>query len=188
MYEEKYFHIFLSHKHEDEKLAIKLKQEIEQKFSFKVWLDAFDEELGMKDAKALEIAPDRSKWEYTLSKILIDRLKRSAILMVLMTDNCYESKWIPYECGIAAGINKKTLVLKQNISKTTKTFEFISFWPPINNVKELERYENDIRKEYREITSNKSAVLVSLGKVDNKLCNLYDRSVEEAFKQLISDN
>ena len=146
------YHIFLSHKKEDEKAACAIASLLRTNYGLKVYIDVFDDDLEKRTIllKEYQILPDKDKWEYSLTKHLIDKLKQSAILLVLMTPACLNSKWVPFECGVASAMRKKVLVYLDGV-ENDESFEFISFWPPIKSLKEIERYISDIESEYQKL-------------------------------------
>ena len=84
--------VFISHKKEDQKIAIMLGEFIESKFQYDIYLDIFDCELQ----EAVSINNDKK---------IVDSIKAgvdlSDILLCVISDETRLSWWVPYEIGLA---------------------------------------------------------------------------------------
>lgn len=79
---------FISHKSEDWKIAKSLKVYIEKTFGTTCYLDAYDQGL-------------RNLTPTALTERITKHLRTSSGLMVVFTQNTYESMWVPFEIGVA---------------------------------------------------------------------------------------
>ncbi|MBK7129068.1 MAG: toll/interleukin-1 receptor domain-containing protein [Crocinitomicaceae bacterium] len=102
----KQYDIFLSHSSEDEVLVEGLRLEI-QDMGYSVYVDWIeDPEL------------DRSNVTIETAQLLKDRMQNCKSLIYAISENSYESIWIPWELGYFDGINGKIAILP--ISKQTE--------------------------------------------------------------------
>lgn len=118
--------VFISHKKEDQHIAIALGNFLENQLGVDIYLDIFDPELK----EAVSVSND--------SKIVASikqGLKMSNILLCIISDKTKLSWWVPYEIGIAdcssiqiASIRTKDIDDFPSFLKTKET---------INSIKEL---------------------------------------------------
>ncbi|WP_029523331.1 toll/interleukin-1 receptor domain-containing protein [Persephonella sp. KM09-Lau-8] len=78
--------IFISHKKEDEKKAIKLSDYIEENFGFSTYVDVLDDKIH----------------EYeNVTERIVSQLRNSTHLLVVFSEHTKKSMWVPFELGVA---------------------------------------------------------------------------------------
>ena len=101
--------VFISHKKEDQDIAIELGKYLTEQLDVDIYLDLFDSELR----EAVSVENDAK-----IVASVINGLKLSQVLLCIITDKTRLSWWVPYEIGMAdnAGVKIAT-VYKGNIIK-----------------------------------------------------------------------
>ena len=122
--------IFISHKKEDQHIAIELGDFLTKKLDVDIYLDIFDAELQ----EAVSVENDAK-----IVDSITNGLKLSDILLCVISDKTRLSWWVPYEIGIAensglkiASIRTKEiddfpsfLKTKRTISNLSELIEFV---------------------------------------------------------------
>lgn len=141
--------VFISHKKEDQHVAIELGNFLMNRLDVDIYLDVFDPEL--KEAVSID---NDSKIVASIKK----GLKVSHILLCIISDKTRLSWWVPYEIGIAdcsdvkiASIKTKEIDDFPSFLKTKKTIhnlaelvEFILKSKPLGCFFYSEQQRNDI--------------------------------------------
>lgn len=118
--------VFISHKKEDQDIAIKLGDFLTKKLNVDIYLDVFD--LELQEAVSVEN-------DVKIVNSITSGIKLSDILLCIISDKTKLSWWVPYEIGIA-----DTSGLKIASIKTKQIEDFPSFLKTqktINNLSEL---------------------------------------------------
>ena len=118
--------VFISHKKEDQHIAIALGEFLTSHLEVDIYLDAFDPEL----AEAVSVEND-SKIVATVKK----GLSLSTILLCIVSEKTRLSWWVPYEIGIADSLKIKIASIR---TKNLDDFpSFLKTKETINNLAEL---------------------------------------------------
>ena len=84
--------VFISHKKEDQDIAIELGKYLTEQLDVDIYLDLFDSELR----EAVSVENDAK-----IVASVINGLKLSQVLLCIITDKTRLSWWVPYEIGMA---------------------------------------------------------------------------------------
>ena len=118
--------VFISHKKEDQHIAIELGDFLIKKLNVDIYLDVFDSELQ----EAVSVEND-SKIVDSITK----GLRLSDILLCVLSDKTRLSWWVPYEIGMAEILGIKIVSIR---TKTIDDFPcFLKTKKTINNLSEL---------------------------------------------------
>ena len=121
--------VFISHKKEDQDIAIELGKYLTEQLDVDIYLDLFDPELR----EAVSVEND--------SKIvasIINGLKLSQVLLCIITDKTRLSWWVPYEIGMADNAGVKIASIK---TKNIDDFpSFLKTKTALNNLTELTEF------------------------------------------------
>lgn len=118
--------VFISHKKEDQHIAIELGDFLTKQLGVDIYLDVFDPEL--KEAVSVEN-------DAKIVASIISGLKLSNVLLCIISDKTRLSWWVPYEIGIADNSEMKIASIR-----TKEIDDFPSFLKTkltINNLSEL---------------------------------------------------
>ena len=105
--------IFISHKKEDQHIAIELGNFLTTKMNVDIYLDIFDPELQ----EAVSVENDAK-----IVDSITSGLKLSDILLCVISDKTKLSWWVPYEIGVADNLGLKIASIR-----TKEIDEFPSF-------------------------------------------------------------
>ncbi len=128
--------IFISHKKEDEKKAIKLSDYIEGKFGFSTYVDVLDDKIY--------------KYENVTERI-VSQLRNSTHLLVVFSEHTKKSMWVPFELGVAyereEGIG--VYICPDNFSglRDNDLPEYLEEFPKMKNDTDLDKYLNLIKEK-----------------------------------------
>lgn len=118
--------VFISHKKEDQHIAVELGKFMSEQLNVDIYLDIFDPEL--KEAVSVEN-------DAKIVESITNGLKLSQILLCVISDKTRLSWWVPYEIGVAdnSGITIASIRTKEiddfpSFLKTKRT---------LNNLNEL---------------------------------------------------
>lgn len=118
--------IFISHKKEDQHIAIELGNFLTEKMNVDIYLDIFDMELQ----EAVSVENDAK-----IVSSINDGIKLSDVLLCIVSDNTKLSWWVPYEIGVADNSGKKIASIK---TKQINDFpSFLKTQETINDLSEL---------------------------------------------------
>ena len=116
--------VFISHKKEDQHIAVELGKFLMEQLGVDIYLDIFDPELQ----EAVSVENDAK-----IVASITNGLKLSNILLCVISDKTRLSWWVPYEIGIAdssqievASIRTKDIDDFPSFLKTKKTFNNLS--------------------------------------------------------------
>lgn len=115
--EAKYYDLFISHSFQDRELISGLRNLFEDK-GYSVYVDWIDDkELNRQNVNA------------KTAELLKRRIRCCKGLAYIATDNIANSKWCPWELGIADGMKKKTCILPIMNSNTFTGREYLELYP-----------------------------------------------------------
>jgi hypothetical protein len=131
--------VFISHKKEDELEALKINMILKMNY-VDSYLDLLDPSIT-EDGKALT---DHIK----------SQLNDCTDIIVVMSEATRSSQWVPFEVGMSAQIDMPTAsYLKEGVGLPS----FLSYWPRLKTVADVETYiqirrkvENEIRYIYED--------------------------------------
>lgn len=143
--------VFISHKKEDQQIAIELGDFLTTKLNVDIYLDIFDSELQ----EAVSVENDAK-----IVDSIINGLKISDILLCIISDKTKLSWWVPYEIGVAdnsglkiASIRTKSiddfpsfLKTKTTINDLSELIEFILKNGKYGSLLYSEQQKNNIRQ------------------------------------------
>ena len=116
--------VFISHKKEDQKIAIELGEFLTHYLKVDIYLDVFDVELQ----EAVSVEND-----VKIVDSIVEGIKLSKILLCIISDKTKLSWWVPYEIGVAdnsgleiASIRTNTIDDFPSFLKTKTTINDIS--------------------------------------------------------------
>lgn len=118
--------VFISHKKEDQHIAVQLGQFLTKKLGVDIYLDIFD--VDLQEAVSAEN-------DAKIVSSITQGIKLSDILLCIISDKTRLSWWVPYEIGVA-----DTYGIKIASIKTKQIDDFPSFLKTqktINNLSEL---------------------------------------------------
>ena len=95
--------VFISHKKEDQDIAIELGKYLTEQLDVDIYLDLFDSELR----EAVSVENDAK-----IVASVINGLKLSQILLCIISDKTRLSWWVPYEIGMADNAGVKIASIK----------------------------------------------------------------------------
>ena len=121
--------IFISHKKEDEDLALTVKGVLDSK-GVSSYLDLLDSSV-IADGKALT---DHIK----------SNLNACTDVIVVMTDSTKKSWWVPFEIGMSA---QKDMPTASFLESDVELPGYLSYWPRLKNKHDIETYV-DTRKTF----------------------------------------
>ena len=127
--------VFISHKKEDENIAIAVGNFLMNKLNVDIYLDLYDIDLQ----EAVSVENDEK-----IVESIKDGIKLSDILLCIITDNTRLSWWVPYEIGIAD--NEKKVIAS---IKTKNIADFPSFLKTKTTLKSIEELVELIFKSGR---------------------------------------
>jgi hypothetical protein len=116
--------VFISHKKEDEEIAVALGDFLMKKLHIDIYLDLYD--LDLQEAVSKEN-------DEKIVKSIKEGIELSDILLCIVSDNTRLSWWVPYEIGIA-DINKKIIAS----IKTKDIDDFPSFLKTKTTLKSID--------------------------------------------------
>ncbi len=118
--------VFLSHKKEDEEIAIALGDFLTKKLHVDIYLDLYD--IDLQESVSEEN-------DEKIVESIKEGISLSDILLCIVSDKTKLSWWVPYEIGIADIKDKKIISIK---TKNIDDFpSFLKTQPTVNSVDEL---------------------------------------------------
>lgn len=118
--------VFISHKIEDQHIAIELGDFLTQKMNVDIYLDVFD--INLQEAISVEN-------DAKIVDSITTGLKLSDILLCVISDKTKLSWWVPYEIGIADNSGLKIASIR---TKEINDFpSFLKTKKTLNNLSEL---------------------------------------------------
>lgn len=118
--------VFISHKKEDQHIAIELGEFLTKTMNVDIYLDIYDPELQ----EAVSVENDAK-----IVKSIVDGLKLSDILLCIISDKTKLSWWVPYEIGMADNLGVKIASIR---TKEVDDFpSFLKIKKTLNNISEL---------------------------------------------------
>ena len=121
--------MFISHKKENQHIAIELGKYLTEQLDVDIYLDLFDSELR----EAVSVENDAK-----IVASVINGLKLSQILLCIISDKTGLSWWIPYEIGMADNAGIKIASIK---TKNIDDFpSFLKIKTALNNLTELTEF------------------------------------------------
>lgn len=124
--------VFISHKKEDQHIALEVGKFIMEKLNMDIYLDIFDIELQ----EAVSVHNDEK-----IVQSIQEGIDISDILLCIVSDKTRLSWWVPYEVGRADTKNKKIVSLK-----TKNVEDFPSFLKTKDTVENLQQFISYILK------------------------------------------
>lgn len=121
--------VFISHKKEDQDIAIELGKYLTEQLDVDIYLDLFDSELR----EAVSVENDAK-----IVASVINGPKLSQILLCIISDKTRLSWWVPYEIGMADNAGIKIAPIK---TKNIDDFpSFLKTKTMLNNLTELTEF------------------------------------------------
>lgn len=114
--------IFISHKLEDESIALILNQELKKR-GIETYLDTLDS-LTSNDGKVL-------------TEHIKNAMKDCTDIIVVMSEKTKNSQWVPFEIGMSAQRDMPTVTfLVDNVELP----EFLEYWPRLKRFSDVDKY------------------------------------------------
>lgn len=118
--------VFISHKKEDQHIAIELGEFLMKTMNLDIYLDIYDPELQ----EAVSVENDAK-----IVESIAEGLKLSDILLCVISDKTKLSWWVPYEIGMADNLGLKIASIK---TKEIDDFpSFLKTKKTLNNISEV---------------------------------------------------
>ena len=114
--------VFISHKKEDELLAVLVKHALDKK-RISSYLDVLDNEI-VNDGKAL-------------TDYIKENLNSCTDVIVVMTESTKKSWWVPFEIGMSAQKNMPTASF---LLSDVELPDYVSYWPRLKDLDDIATY------------------------------------------------
>jgi conserved hypothetical protein len=152
--------VFISHQQRDSMLAKTIYDELKKR-DVDVYLDLLDD-LHNTDSKYL-------------TQHLKNIVKQSTDILVVMTKNTWESWWVPFEIGMAAQKDLRTVTyLQADIDLP----EYLDYWPRLKKIADIQEY---IKAHHHRLTEENRKK--SIGMESSNFSN-YEYTTEDFYNTL----
>ena len=121
------FDIFLSHRYEDRQAVEGLADMLVKDFNYSVYIDWI-----------VDPTLDRSKVNKVTAEKLRNRIRHCKCLWYVTSNNSHDSKWMPWETGMADGCTDKVAICPLSDEKRSDYvgLEYLSLYPYVDKCKE----------------------------------------------------
>ncbi len=120
---EESYDIFLSHSFKDADLILGIKEILEDKYQYSVYVDWIEDQ-----------HLERDKVTKNTAQVLKNRMDSAKSLLYVTTENSETSKWMPWELGYFDGVNGHVAILpimKHDLDTTYEGQEYLGLYPYI---------------------------------------------------------
>lgn len=127
--------VFISHQQSDSTLAKTICDELKKR-DVDAYLDILDDLHNITDSEHL-------------TEHLKRILSQSTDILVVMTENTYKSWWVPFEIGMAAQKDLRTVTYLQ---ADVALPEYLDYWPQLKKIDDIQKY---IKAHYSRLKEEK---------------------------------
>jgi len=139
--------VFLSHKKENEKEALIIARYLEIN-NIQYYIDVFDPNIQDTD---------------DITSLLLKRVRGCTHLMAIVSEYTEKSWWVPFEIGVASEIEKRITSFQL---KSIKMPDFLSKWPIIKSMEDLEIFVKLYRQDSAVNLSERKYATASISNAD----------------------
>lgn len=141
--------VFISHQQSDSTLAKTICDELKKR-DVDAYLDILDDLHNITDSEHL-------------TEHLKRILSQSTDILVVMTENTYKSWWVPFEIGMAAQKDLRTVTyLQADIDLP----EYLDYWPRLKKIDDIKKYI-----EAHDYRWNEERIIKSIGMESSNFSN-----------------
>ena len=153
--------VFISHQQRDSMLAKTICDELKKRGE-DAYLDILDDLHNITDSEHL-------------TEHLKRILSQSTDILVVMTENTYKSWWVPFEIGMAAQKDLRTVTYLQ---ADVALPEYLDYWPRLKKIADIQEY---IKAHHHRLTEENRKK--SIGMESSNFSN-YEYTTEDFYNTL----
>lgn len=157
--------VFISHKKDDEKVALSVKLVLES-CNVEAYLDLLDDEISGSGEK--------------LTEHIRAQLGVCSDTIVILSRNTRESWWVPFEIGMST---ERDMPIANYLVSNVELPDYLEFWPRLKNTEDLKEYVKTRKEVHDEYNSFMYILESAQGHIKESETMAFYRKLKQRIKK-----